>query len=372
MNGEFPSESSEIKVLHVVKGLGPGGAERLIVNQVLERDADRFSYEVVYLLDYKDHLVPLLEEEGVPVTLLDGPRWPLTLAAHVRDGGFDVVHVHSPVVAATLRSLRLLRGFSAHIVTTEHNRWPRHHPLTRAANRATYRFDDVTIAVSDEVRESVSPRVRDQVQVIHHGIPLRSVQDLTACRADVRQELGLRGFVVGIVANFRPEKAHDVFLDAVTMAATADPTIHWVVVGQGPGLAAFRQAVHDAGLGERVTVTGYRADATRVMTSFDVFTLSSRHEGLPVSVMEALALGLPVVATRAGGIPEAVTHEGNGLLVAIDDAATLADSWIRLLREPELRAQLAQAAASTASRFDAGVSTKEIELVYRRLMIGSG
>lgn len=366
-----PPMHGKTRVLHVAKGLGPGGAERLIVNQVLERDDAAFEYEVVYLLDHKDHLVPLIENAGVRVTLVEGRLWPLRLAAHIRAGRFDVVHVHSPVVASALRALRRLHRFDTLIVTTEHNRWPRHHRLTRIANRATYRLDDMTIAVSDEVRDSVAEELRPQVEVIHHGIPLNAVRNLRSSREEVRSEFGLSGFVVGIVANFRPEKGYDVFLDAVARAAEAQPDLQWVVVGQGPGLDDFREAVRIRNVADRVTVTGYRADAVRVMAGFDVFTLSSRHEGLPVSIMEALALGLPVVATRAGGIPEAVVHEREGLLVAIDDAPSLADAWIRVAQDDALRNRLAQAAASAASRFDAGVSTREIESAYRRLMIGS-
>jgi glycosyltransferase involved in cell wall biosynthesis len=360
------------RVLHVAKGLGPGGAERLIVNQMLERDTDAYDYEVAYLLAYKNHLVPLIEDAGVPATLIEGHSWPFRLASYVRTGRFDIVHVHSPVVASALRTLRQLRRFDARIVTTEHNRWPRHHQLTRLVNRATYRFDDATIAVSDEVKDSVAANLRRRVEVIHHGIPLQTVRGLRSSRNEVRSELSLSGVVVGIVANFRPEKAYDVFLDATIRASKAQPDLHWVAVGQGPGLDEFREAVRLREMADRITVTGYRADAVRVMAGFDVFTLSSRHEGLPVSVMEALALGLPVVATRAGGIPEAITHECEGLLVSIDDAGALADAWIRVARDVELRTRLGQAAVSAAARFDAGVSTREIESAYRRLMIGSG
>jgi glycosyltransferase involved in cell wall biosynthesis len=207
--------------------------------------------------------------------------------------------------------------------------------------------------------------------VIHHGIPLADVRSQRSERDNVRQELGLHGLVIGIVANFRPEKAYDVFLEAVRRAGKDTSSVHWVVVGQGPGLGAFEEAVADGGLGDNVTVTGYRSDATRVMAGFDVFTLSSRHEGLPVALMEAMALGLPTVSTRAGGIPEAIEHEANGLLVDVDDAAGLADAWLRIVADPDLRVRLGQAATSTSERFDAGSSTREIESLYRRLMTGS-
>ena len=104
------------------------------------------------------------------------------------------------------------------------------------------------------------------------------------------------------------------------------------------------------------------------MAAFDVFTLSSKHEGKPVSLMEAFALGLPVAATRAGGIPEAVTADANGLLVDVGDAEGLADAWLRLASDPELRQRMGMAARAAADGFDAATSTRSIEVLYRSVL----
>ncbi len=369
-----PDDSDRrIRVVHVVKGLGPGGAERLIANQLLSGDHGSFDYRVLRLLDHKNHLVPEIEAMGVPVGLVgSGPTWPLALAKMLRAEDPDVVHVHSPVIASVVRVLSRLGGRSYRVVTTEHNRWPRHHPLTRAANRATVGLDDATIAVSEDVLASMSSGARRRAAALRHGIPIADVQAALAQRDEMRDQLGLDGPVVGIVANFRPEKAYDIFLEAANEAASRCESIRFVVVGQGPGETDFRQAVAASEHADRISVLGYRSDARDVMAAFDIFTLTSRHEGLPVSLMEAFALGLPVVATRAGGIPEAVGHDREGLLVAIDDVSGLADSWVRLADEPTTRDRMGQAALAAASDFDSAVSTSEIESSYRRLMTGSG
>ena len=189
----------------------------------------------------------------------------------------------------------------------------------------------------------------------------------------MRAEFGVDDATVGIgiVANFRPEKAYDTFLSAVLAMKDTAATVRFIVVGQGPGEAAFRAAVRDANLDRRVTITGYRADASTVMAAFDIFTLTSRHEGLPVSLMEAFALGLPVVATTAGGIPEAVTDQREGLLVPIDDVTAIAEAWSQLADDANLRRTMGHAAREASSDFDAAVSTREIESLYRRLITGS-
>ena len=372
-HGVSTDGSGRIRVVHVVKGLGPGGAERLILNQLRSADRSAFDYRVLRLIEAKDHLVPEIEELGVPVGLVgSGAGWPLKLRKMLRAERPDVVHVHSPVIASFVRVSNLLSGRQFRIVTTEHNRWPRHHRLTRLANRLTVGLDDATIAVSDDVLASMSARARQRTRALRHGIPIAEVRSAGDQRDHMRTTLGLDGVAVGIVANFRPEKAYDVFLAAVHEAAGRNGDLHFVVVGQGPGEADFRSAVAAGPYADRISVLGYRADARQVMAAFDVFTLSSRHEGLPVSLMEAFALGLPVVATRAGGVPEAVRDGVEGILVAVDDVAALADGWVRLAEDPALRAEMAQAASMAASSFDAASSTREIESSYRRLMTGSG
>ena len=283
-----------------------------------------------------------------------------------------MVHVHSPLIASLVRVVNRLSGRRFRVVTTEHNRWPRHHPVTRFVNRCTVRLDDATIAVSDDVLASMSTRAQRSTRSLRHGIPIAEIRAELSARDAARAELGLEGVVVGIVANFRPEKAYDVFLAAVEIAAARNDELQFVVIGQGPGEEDFRREAAASEHADRLHVLGYRPDARRVMAGFDVFTLSSRHEGLPVSLMEAFALGLPVVATRAGGIPEAVRDGVEGMLVDIDDAAALADGWVRLAEDAEMRSEMAQAASIAASSFDAASSTSEIESSYRRLMTGSG
>ena len=107
------------------------------------------------------------------------------------------------------------------------------------------------------------------------------------------------------------------------------------------------------------------------MSAFDVFTLSSRHEGKPVSLMEAFALGIPAVATRAGGIPEVIVDGENGLLVDVGDHRALAEAWLRLAQDHALRDSLGQAAEASSSRFEAVVATDSIESLYRSLVAPS-
>lgn len=363
---------SRPRVLHLIKGLGPGGAERLILNHVLTSAGD-IEYHVAYTVAEKTHLVADLEALGAAVTLLPSSS-PISIRKHLRSVQPDVVHAHSPVLAVAVRTLKALRLTDVALVTTEHNRWPRHHRATRMANRLTASLDDHRIAVSDDVRRSMTPGIANTTVVLDHGVPHKEIAqaaDRPAARAELIGERSDQ-VVVGIVANFRPEKAYDTFARAASLALAASPNLELVVIGQGPGEGAFRteaEVINEAS-GGRLHVLGYRPDARWLMSGFDAFTLTSRHEGKPVSIMEAFALGVPVVATRAGGIPEAVTNEVNGLLVDVDDAQAIAQAWSKLAADPALRQRLANGAREGAARFDAAAATKSIESAYRSLLSG--
>ncbi len=357
-----------IRVLHLIKGLGPGGAEQLVLNQ-LAASGGGFDYRVATIVPEKDHGDAEVRRLGATVIKL-GPRgWPGRLIPQVRWA--DVVHAHSPLPASVARLLVAAAPRTA-IAVTEHNRWPRHHAATRFFNRLTAPLDDDRIAVSEDVRSSMSPRIAASTDVLTHGVNLDRITASEALRAEVRDELGLApdDVAIGIVANFRPEKAHDVLLDAFERAASNRAELRLVVVGQGPGESNFRAAVHGSPVTDRIDVLGHRRDVSRLLNGLDAFTLSSRHEGLPVAIMEALAIGLPVIATRAGGIPEAIEHGVSGLLCPIDDPAALADGYVAIA-DPALRSRMAQAAKSASARFDAAVSTRSIEAMYERLAAGA-
>jgi L-malate glycosyltransferase len=365
--------SGPVRVLWLIKGLGPGGAEQLLVNQARVRDRVAFITEAAYLVPWKDHLVPALEAEGVTTTCFDGARswdlrWAWRLRKRLAGDGFDVVHNHSPLVAAVTRLMvrTLPRSRRPALVYTEHNRWPRHNRITRWANRATFGLDDAQLAVSEDVRQTIPPRLRSRVEVLVHGIDVDAVRSMRVERSAMRRQLDLPddALVVGIVANFRREKAYEVWIEAAQVALRSDLPLRFVSVGQGPLESEMRALVHDLRVGNRISLLGYRDDAVRVMTAFDIFTLSSRHEGLPVALMDALALGLPVVSTAVGGIGQAVTHGTEARLVPSDDAAALAEAIVAVAGDAELRRSMSRASEARSHSFDVARPTKRLEQVY--------
>jgi glycosyltransferase involved in cell wall biosynthesis len=373
---ETSDEDEPVRVLWLIKGLGPGGAEQLLVNQAKVRDTDRFDYQAAYLVPWKHHLTAELADAGVGTTCLDGPkewdlRWAWRLRRHLATEPVDVVHNHSPYVAAVTRLLvrTLPKDRRPALVYTEHNRWPRHARATRLLNRLTFGLDDAQLSVSDDVRDTIPPNLARAVETLVHGVVLDDVRAASAARPEVRAELGITDdeVVVGIVANFRKEKAYGDWLAAAGRALeTSDVPLRFVSVGQGPLEDEMRAHHAELGLGDRVLLLGYRDDAVRVMSAFDVFSLASLHEGLPVSLMDALALGLPVVATAVGGIPQAVTDGVEAVLVPPQQPGPLADAMVAVAADPERRAAMSEAALARSEAFDIAAATRHLEAVYAR------
>jgi glycosyltransferase involved in cell wall biosynthesis len=364
-----------VRALHLVKGLGPGGAERLLVSMASVADPSAVQHQVAYLLGHKDHLVPELEGLGVATHLLAGARglgdlrWPGRLRRLARE--VDVVHLHSPAVAAIARpALRTMRRPGPVVVSTEHNLWGSHGVVTRTANALTLPLDRVRWAVSAEVVASEWRPWRAKAEVLVHGVPLAALQARRSARASARAEQGWAedDVVVSIVANLRANKDYPTLFAAAALAVAEEPRLRFVSVGQGPLEDALRAELASRALGERFVMLGYHEDPAAVVVGADVFTLSSRHEGLPISLLEAMALGIAPVVTRVGGNAEVVTDERDGLLVAPGDPAALAAAYVRLARDPADRARLAAAAAARAEAFDITRAARTVEARYRSLV----
>jgi glycosyltransferase involved in cell wall biosynthesis len=366
------------RLLWLIKGLGPGGAERLLVSAARAHDRERFALSAAYLLPWKHALVGELEAAGVVVHCLDSRRafdmrWMARLRRLLMEPpGFDLLHLHSPLVAAMARLVvpTVPARLRPRVVSTEHNEWWSFKQPTRIVNAITFPFDDAHVAVSDAVRESVPARLRPRVHTIVHGLPVEDAEAARTQRDAARAELGFgpTDIVVGTIANFLAQKSYPDLLAAVRVAADRVPDLSAVAVGQGPLEAEIKQAHAALGLGNRFRLLGYRSDPLRVLAACDIFALASRYEGYPVAIMEALAVGLPVVATEVGGVRDAVRDDVEGLLVPPGRPDLLARALEDLARDPERRARMAAAARARGRQYDIVHAVRRIEDVYERLI----
>ena len=365
-----------IRVLAVIKGLGRGGAEQLLVSALPYADSERFEYEFAYLLPWKNALVEELERTGKKVHCLDGARglgWLVRLRRLLKERPFDVIHVHSPVAAI---GVRLALGFSrsVRILYTEHNLWDYYHPATRVGNMLTFFLNDHVLAVSDHVRASMRyPRMlrflpMPGVETLYHGLDFRQLTGWGTGRG-VREEFQIPegAPVVGTVANFRPQKGYEDLLDAAREVRESVPEVRFLLVGSGPLEEPMKKRAQALGLVDAVIFAGFREDAPKIAAAFDVFALSSRYEGLSIALVEAMALGKPSVVTGVGGVPEVIQDGQQGLVVGSGDSRGLAEGLVRLLQDEETHNRMGRAASRRASRFDIRKTVARTEQIYSGL-----
>ncbi len=375
VRGPIDALQKRIAVQWLIKGLGPGGAEQLLLSTVRSADRSRFEFRVAHVFDHKDQLATPLLAEGVSVTSLGArrtldPRWVLALRRLLRRTQPDLIHVHSPLVAAVTRLVTRTIPERPPIVTTEHNSWPAYGWFTRQANRLTFRLDNAHLAVSDGVLSSMPSRLREMTEVIVHGVELESIAAQRNERDKVRVELGLHPDQIAIctVANLRWHKGYPHLLTAARTVLDQGCDVVFLAVGQGPLESEIRARHLELGLGDRFRLLGYRPDAIRLLAGSDIFVLASLQEGYPVALMEALAIGLPVVATDAGGIPDAIRSGREGLLVPRADPSALAEALITLSRDAELRRSMAAAAEARGREFDIARAVRRTTEIYEALV----
>lgn len=362
-----------IRVLVVVKVLGPGGAERLILNAAQTHRRESVVFDCVFLHLDDPRFVADLELAGVRCIQVGegsatGLVWPRPLRGVIRNGHYDVVHIHSPLFGSfarvATRSIR--RSKRPVVVTTEHNTWGAYHPITRVLNSLTSRRDAATVTVSEEVRSSLRGPAHDRARTLVHGTMLEAIREARSRREETRARLGFSTdqLVSGTVANFTTQKDYRTLLDALRRLADTRQGWHHLIVGHGPLEDDVREHIARLRLESHVSVLGRRHDVPEIMGALDVFVLASRWEGLPVVMMEALAAGLPIVATAVGGVQEALADQRAGLLVPAADPDSLAQALDQVLADPALRREMGTAALELSQEFDMRRACATLESIY--------
>ncbi|MBW1686947.1 MAG: glycosyltransferase family 4 protein [Deltaproteobacteria bacterium] len=292
------------------------------------------------------------------------PRGVMSIARRLRETAPDLVHLHSGR-ATWLGGIAAWRLGLPGLTTRRMDRRLKRNWRTRFVyGTAVCR----AVAISEAVAQCLAGGgVRDEIiRVVPSAVEPDRIQPQKA-RHVVRQSLGIEPDTACLLvaAALVRRKGIDVLLDALALLAEDElfPTL-WVA-GEGPQRGALERLARDRGVASQVRFLGRRDDVADLLGACDIFVLPSRHEGLGVAALEAMALARPVVATHVGGLGEAVLHQRTGLLVPPDDASALRAALARLLREPLLRERLGAAGpARIAKRYHAEAMVEAYERLY--------
>ena len=338
------------RVLHVVIGLGPGGTERLVV-ELARRATARVDAAVCCLEDVGEW-GEILKDEGFTVTALHrrpGFRPALGMAVAGVASAFraNVLHCHqySPFVYGCIARVRY---GAARLLFTEHGRLADAPPSgkRRTANRLFARLPDRVFTVSDDLRRHLATEGFNpaDVDVIYNGVDaLAMPTDGERLEMRARLDLPPDAVVVGTVARLDPVKNLETLIEATRLAARTGPLSPvLLVVGDGPERNGLEARAREAGPSDRVRFLGHRDDARRVLAACDIYANSSTFEGISLTILEAMAAGLPIVATAVGGTPE-IVDASCGVLTPPRDAARLANALVSLASDRARRMEMGAA-----------------------------
>jgi glycosyltransferase involved in cell wall biosynthesis len=402
----LPGGRTRIRVVELLATGSNGGAQEHLFNLVTRIDRERYDVSIVSLT--AGSAIRRLERTGIPVCVIDEPDDEAAIqavASHLAAVGADVVHAHMyrAEVIATQAAWRLagLGRRRPYIVSTVHSSRIRSDEDRALLRRLTPKIDQL-IAVSKAIVRKIEDegRVGAPVTLIYNGVDLQRYVDQEAC-CTLHEEYDIPDGapIVGVVARLEPEKGHPTLLEAWPRVLERVPNAHLLIVGEGSRREALQAQAVDLGLmappsplmqqhaspssasiapvrrttTDSVTFTGRRDDIPSVTAALDVAVLPSYREAQGLSILEAMALSRPVVASNVGGIPEMIENGETGLLVPPHDAQALGDAIARLLTDHPYADTLARAGHDLVyERFCVELMVRAVETIYDESIEGEG
>lgn len=345
--------NGKIRVLHITNSLNYGGLERVVID--ICRNLDPAEFEpMVACIKWKGPQAALLEEVGIPVVTLKKDDSSFTkystfleLRKIILTHKIDVVHTHNTGPLLEAMAARLTSWSFPKIIHTDHTRgnWPdkkKYMIFERIASKFVYSM----IAVSEEAREKLVQFEHipaNRIEIVDNGIPVDKFQVSSDVTSDVKAELNIERFeyVIGLCVVLRKQKGIEHLLHALPAILKMYSNLVCVIGGNGPEKDALESLAVELGLMENVRFIGPRDDVERILSIFDLYVLPSEWEGLPLSLLEAMAARRCIVATAVGGVPKALEEGSSGVMVPPGDPAALAEAVVGLLKSPEQRAMFA-------------------------------
>ncbi len=379
-NVELGELGRPIRVLQLITSLERGGAENHLLALLTHADRRAFELETA-VLSGEGELVPVFRKAGIPVHLLRARNRfdPLALGRLVRllrEGHFDILHSHlfradiyAGLAVARLGERRPL------LVSTRHNddRFFLN-PFVGLVHYGVSARQDLIIAISDHIaRFTVSRGVRhpERVRRVYHGLEPPVTKALEREGQHIRQELGIGPdeFLVGNVGRLALQKGQRHLIAAMPLLLERVPRARAIIAGGGDLEDYLRDLANEMGVADRVHVLGPRKDVPALMHAIDVFVMPSIWEGFGLVLLEAMAAGRPIVASRVATIPEVVADGESGLLVPAGDPLALATALAELAEQPELAVRMGEAGRERLRKqFSVEKMVGDTELLYRELL----
>ncbi len=358
----------KINILYLIIGLEIGGTEIQLLELLKKLDRKKYN-PMVCCMKKRGVLADDMEKMGIKIESLNIrnrfnflalPR----LVKILRREGIDILHtflfranilgrltgrmVRVPIVISSEECIKLKKK-----------------KISILIDRLTSRWADRIVVISEAIKNTLTKREKinpEKIEVIYNGI------DLSSFRVENKREKDSIP-KVGIVGRLHPDKGHRYFLKAAAQTIKKEPKVEFLIVGHGPLRGELEDLSNELALSDKVVFVGGRRDIPQIMSSLDILVLSSLEEGLGNVLLEAMACGRPVVATKVGGVPEAVLDGETGILVSPKNPDALAQATLKLLMNRALAKGMGQAGRRRVEKyFSIDRMVKETEKVYNNLI----
>ncbi|TDQ09935.1 glycosyltransferase family 4 protein [Pedobacter metabolipauper] len=368
---------NKIKVLHIIKSLGRGGAEMLLPETLKLHDHQRYEFHYIYFLPWKNQLEDVIKDAGGFVTCFPAKnniqlmmQWK-KVQQYIKQHEIVLVHCHLPWAGFLGRLVHRNTGIP--LVYTEHNKQERYHNITFRLNKWTFNSQNKAIAVSADVSESIQKNIKPQipVKVILNGVNTvafqRNIEDGIAVRK--QWNLPEKAIVIGTIAVFRFQKRLLEWMEVMAGICAENDQVFGIIVGDGP----LKQEIVDKrkalGLEKKILMPGLETDVKPWLSTMDIYMMSSVFEGLPIALLEAMSMSCAIVTTDAGGIKEVIRNGEDGLMVPADDWKLLGSELTKLIKDEPKRLELAlNARQRVQSSFSLDKMVKELEETYLEML----
>ncbi|VAW92008.1 hypothetical protein MNBD_GAMMA22-2531 [hydrothermal vent metagenome] len=361
-------------VVHIIDRLPADGAERLLVD-VLKNRSINFRFMVLCLVE-GGALVAELEENGIPVIIFDKSskydlRILFKLIFWLRKQKPTIVHTHL-FTADTWGRLAAFIVRVPGIVNTVHstNTWMG--TVHRIIDKSLSYITDRVIACSQEVANVLVNTfniANKRILVVANGIDFQRFETVNSTRIKEIDSLSDEIIKIVIIGRLHPAKGHLDLIKAITELKSSHSDFHVFFVGEGELQQEIIEKCNENDISDYITLMGQRSDIPSILAKVDIFVMPSHWEGLPMALLEAMAMSKPVIASRVGGIPDVISDGVNGLLINKCDYLSLKNAFQKLLPDTELRNKLGKEAKKTVlEKYSAKNVSQQYELLYQKII----
>jgi L-malate glycosyltransferase len=332
----------KIKVLHIIKSLGRGGAEMLLPETLKIHDTSRFEFHTIYFLPWKDQMVDSIEKAGGKVICFSAKNNIKLLQRYndvkkyCKENDIELIHCHLPWAGFLGRLVFAKTRIPT--VYTEHNLQERYHVITKKINQFTFNSQSIALGVSEDVTNSIKKNIGPKIPVrtLLNGVNTSSFRKDTNQGTTMRKQLGIPqdALILGNVAVFRFQKRLVEWLRVFKKLESDVSNIYGIIVGAGPLEEEVKAELEKLNLSKKVFFPGLQTNVKPYYSAMDIFMMSSSFEGLPIALLEAMSMECAIISTDAGGIKEVIRDQKDGMICKVDEWTKLSELCQSMIADP--------------------------------------